>query len=101
MKWLSDLFEPLARALGTIYPSCREAIRLQSTALDHRLPLKRRLGLKFHLLFCKWCRRYGKHIAFLRSALQESEKNEELCPPQALSADARERIKQRIQSEPK
>jgi hypothetical protein len=101
MKWLSNLFRPLTRTLNTLYPSCREAARLQSASLDRRLPLARRFGLKFHLLFCKWCRRYGKQVAFLRTAMQESDPPGHLCPPQNLSPDARERIKQRLQSESK
>jgi hypothetical protein len=98
MKWLSKLFRPFARGLSTLYPSCREAVRLQSAALDRPLPLARRIGLKFHLLFCQWCRRYGKHISFLRTAMQASEEHDHLRPPQTLSRDARERIKQRLQS---
>jgi len=98
MKWLSNLFRPFARVLGTLYPSCREAARLQSAALDRPLPLARRMGLKLHLLFCQWCRRYGKHILFLRAAMHESEEHDHLCPPQTLSPDARKRIKQRLQS---
>jgi hypothetical protein len=101
MNFLSNLLRPLANGLGTLYPSCKEATRLQSAAFDRRLPLLRRLGLKFHLLLCKWCRRYGKQITFLRSAAQESAEHDHFCPPQTLSADARERIKRRLQSEAK
>jgi hypothetical protein len=52
-----------------------------------------------HLMLCKWCRRYGKQIHFLRDAAHEHP--DHLVEPvrQGLSQDARERIKQRLQAE--
>ena len=41
-------------------PTCKEAARLQSVALDRTLTPVERSGLRFHLLFCKWCRAYGR-----------------------------------------
>jgi hypothetical protein len=78
-------------------PNCREAVRAQSEALDHPLPMSKRLGLWLHLLICKWCRRYGKQIGFLRGAAQEHQEQFIEAEPQKLSYEARERIKQRLQ----
>jgi hypothetical protein len=88
----------LARWASDLSPSCKEAARLQSAALDRKLPLRQRLGLRFHLMLCKWCRRYGKQIAFLRSAAQRSGGHEQPSAHQVLSPEARERIKRGLQA---
>lgn len=65
--------------------------------LDHPLPLLKRLGLWLHLLICKWCRRYGKQIRFLREAAHDHHEELTEATAQKLSNDARERIKRRLQ----
>jgi len=74
---------------------------MQSDALDRRLPFFQRAGLRLHLLFCKWCRRYGKHIGFMRWASRECAHEDHDPRPKSLSPEARERIKQRLQAEGK
>jgi hypothetical protein len=49
-------------------------------------------------MLCKWCRRYGIQIGFLRTAAREHGEEEHALPPRTLSPEARERIKQRLQS---
>jgi hypothetical protein len=86
------------RSVGAeLSPSCREAVRAQSEALDHPLPPAKRFGLWMHLLICKWCRRYGKQIRFLREAAQAHPEQFAEAERQKLSPAARERIKQRLQ----
>ena len=92
---MSSFFKTL-RALS---PSCKEAVRLQSGALERPLTFWQRAGLRLHLVLCKWCRRYGKQIRFLHEAAGEHSDNLAQAGPQELSAQARERIKQRLQSE--
>src|SRR5204862_6034736 len=96
MIWNSNLMNALARWAAYLSPSCKEAARLQSEALDRKLPLRQRFGLRVHLLLCKWCRRYGKQITFLRNAAREHPDEMAEPVPQKLSAEARERIKQRL-----
>jgi DNA-directed RNA polymerase specialized sigma24 family protein len=93
MKWL----ENMKQAMGALSPSCREAVRLQSEAMDRPLSPARRLGLRIHLLLCKWCRRYGTQIQFLRTASQQMP--EPANPPSAtgLSTEARDRIRQMLE----
>ena len=98
MNWLTNKLKTLVGGLGELSPSCRRAVRLQSEALDHPLTFRERLGLRFHLLICKWCRRYGKQIAFLRTAARHEEPDLDSVP-QRLPPEARERIKQRLHSE--
>jgi hypothetical protein len=51
-----------------------------------------------HLLVCKWCRRYGKQVRFLRDAAHNHPEDLTGAVPQTLSGEARERIKQRLQT---
>ena len=79
-------------------PTCRDASRLQSEALETKLCFSKRIGLSLHLMICRWCRRYGKQIRFLRQAAHEHPDNLSGAVPQKLSAEARERIKQRLKA---
>ncbi len=88
----------LAGALGALSLTCKQATRLQSEALDRKLSFFEKLGLRLHLFLCKWCRRYGEQLKFLRSAAQECHEHESSEAPQSLSPEARERIKERLQS---
>jgi hypothetical protein len=98
MNWLNNKLNTLAEGLRELSPSCRHAVRLQSEALDHPLTIRERLGLRFHLLLCEWCRRYAKHISFLRTAARYGESNLDLTP-QTLSPEGRERIQRKLHSE--
>jgi len=101
MNRLSNLLKTLFRGFVALSPSCKEATRLQSEALDHPLGLGQRIGLRIHLVLCKWCRRYGKQIGFLRAAADRDEGHEQCLPAQALRPEARERIKRRLHEEEK
>jgi hypothetical protein len=81
-------------------PTCKEAARLQSLALDRKLSPLERFGLRVHLFLCKWCRCYGHQIGFLSSAAKTGPPDDLQPPPQALSPEARQRIKQALQSPP-
>jgi hypothetical protein len=84
----------LIKIFRVLMPSCREALRLQSAALDSPLPLLQRMGLKMHLMLCVWCSRYGRQIKFLRHTAQHCEHHLETAPP--LSAEARQKIKRAL-----
>ncbi|HTI99296.1 MAG TPA: hypothetical protein VL527_10475 [Dongiaceae bacterium] len=77
------------------WPTCRQASKLQSEALERELSPFQRWGLRLHLLFCRWCRRYGRQIRFLRRMVHEHPEALTTAMPQKLSAAARERIKQK------
>jgi hypothetical protein len=98
MNWPSDVARALVRRLGDLSPSCKEAARLQSAALDRKLMPRETFGLCVHLLVCGWCRCYGKQIKFLRQAAKEHAQDELHPPLQALSSEARERIRATLQS---
>jgi len=99
MKQPEGLLKTLAGVVAAISPGCKEAVRLQSDAMYRRLPLLQRLGLRVHLLFCKWCRRYGRQIRFLRNAAHQHPDELAEPAPRKLPAEARDRIKQRLRAD--
>ena len=96
MNWLVKIVKALGRGVAELSPGCKTASRLQSEALDRKLLLRQRFGLRVHLLLCKWCRRYGKQITFLHNAAHEHPDEMAERVPQKLSAEARDRIKQKL-----
>ena len=91
----------LTKTLHELSPNCREAVRLQSDALDRPLTRLQRIGLRIHLALCVWCSRYGNQITFLRQSAHDHP--DELVAPvqQNLSAEARARIKRKLHAENK
>jgi len=98
MNWLSKLSSSLVRVFIELSPNCKQATQLQSEAVERKLSILEKTGLRLHLFLCKWCRRYGKQLKFLRSAAHQCDEHEISDPAQRLSPEARERIKQRLQS---
>jgi hypothetical protein len=94
-----NLWNKIKSDCAELFPNCREASRTQSEALERPLPSAKKIGLRLHLLICKWCRRYGNQIRFLREAAHEHPEELVEATPRKLSAEARERIKQRVQRE--
>jgi len=77
--------------------NCHEASRLQSEGLDRPLSFSERSGLRLHLLCCRWCRRYGRQLRFLRLAARQSQDLPQ-GTARTLSPAARERMKQALQN---
>jgi anti-sigma factor RsiW len=46
--------------------TCRDVTELTTEYLEGALPLHRRLGLRFHLAYCSFCRR---HLAQVRATV--------------------------------
>jgi hypothetical protein len=98
MNWLDGISKTIARKFAELSPSCKAAIRLQSEALDHKLTLPQRLGLRIHLVLCLWCRRYGKQIALVHDAAHSHSDEMVKSVPQQLSEKSRERIRQKLRA---
>lgn len=101
MEYLKRAAAALKFRLRTLSPNCREASRLQSESLDRPLSLAKRFGLRVHLLLCRWCRRYGKQIRFLRGAARENPDGFNEAAPRRLSPEARERLKHSLRDSQK
>ena len=63
--------ETLNNWIRILSPSCRHVALLQSRSLDGPLSFWERLGMRLHLVLCRWCRRYRDQIHFIRKAAQD------------------------------
>ena len=75
--------------------SCMEASRLASESMDHKLPLRKMIGLRFHLMLCAVCRSFGRQLQFMREALPafaDIEAELDVPSEMKLSPEARNRI---------
>ncbi len=74
--------------------NCKEATQLVSESLDRKLPFHQRIGIRMHLLMCKFCSRYEKQLMFLRKAVRTQKMHEEDTESYiSLPPEARKRIK--------
>ena len=74
--------------------NCKEATRLVSESLDRKLPFHQRIGIRIHLLMCKFCSRYEKQLMFLRKTSRTQKMYEEDTESYtSLPPEARKRIK--------
>lgn len=77
--------------------NCKEVTRMVSESLDRKLPLHQRMGIRIHLLMCKFCSRYRKQLLILRESMRRySMYGEESEPSLALPPEARKRIKRSL-----
>ena len=77
--------------------NCRQVTRLISQSFDAKLPWHRRLGMKVHLLYCVWCRRYATQLRFLRKAVKELPPEAFDVPPSKLSNEEKKQLSARLQ----
>ncbi len=98
MNWLTQIAKTLLQGLLDLSPNCKTAVRLQSAALERKLPFRRWLGLRLHVLLCKWCRRYGQQIRLIRHTAQTHPDKWVKTVPQQLSPAARQRIQAKLRS---
>lgn len=48
---------------------CREISRMVSASMDRKLPLYQRIGIRMHVLMCRYCYRYRKQLLLLRKVI--------------------------------
>ena len=68
--------------------------------MDVKLPLKIRLGIKFHLMMCDLCLRYKKQLDLIRKAIlkiESEKKTDSLITP--LPEQTREKIKNHLKNQ--
>jgi len=80
-------------------PACRQTVEKISESMERPLTMRERIQIKLHLWICAWCQWYVEHLHIIREAARakatESSDFTSLSGP-ALSAEARERIKQKL-----
>jgi hypothetical protein len=79
--------------------SCKDVTKLLSESMDHSLPLGKRIGVRLHLIICKWCARYERQLLLIRETARRLAAT--LDAPgetfgDTLSEEARERIRKSI-----
>ncbi len=77
--------------------NCRQVSRLVSQAMDVKLPWHQRLGVRLHLLYCAWCRRYAAQVQFLRKATTHLAQQPIEGKGPKLSQEAKNQMRQRLQ----
>ncbi len=81
--------------------SCKDVTRLVSESMDRSLPLGKRVGVRLHLLMCKFCSRYERQLLLIRETAKHLVAAEE--PPgkssgESLSEETRERIRKSLRN---
>ena len=79
-------------------PQCTEILRLASQSLEQPLSFRTRLKMRLHFLICVWCERYDKQLKFLHRACSHASHQDETLPGRGLSAEARQRIVERLKT---
>jgi hypothetical protein len=81
--------------------NCREVTKIVSNSLDRDLPLHQRMGVRFHLMMCKFCSRYRKQLLILRKAIRlHVVDGEDIGPSVTLPPETKERIKRSLGGNP-
>jgi len=83
-------------------PSCRSVTRIVSDALDRRLPWRRRVVMRWHLLICPKCARFRRQILFLREIINRyvlMERKGRPFLPAVLAPETRARIRRALEHE--
>ena len=89
----------LLNSLNRLSPTCRQAARLISDAMERDLPMLDYVGLSLHLAICRACRRYRRSVAFL-SQLLRIQAGKDASPVRTrLSDAAKSRILQTIRDQ--
>jgi len=82
--------------------SCKDVTRLLSEAMDHSLPLGKRIGVRLHLLICKFCVRYERQLLQIRELARLLVATEERPGEpygETLSGEGRDRILKSLQKQ--
>jgi len=69
--------------------------------MDAKLSRWQRLGVRIHLLYCVWCRRYAAQLRFMRRAASQLPNPPQTPESVKLPDEAREKIRQRLLEEQK
>ena len=81
--------------------SCKDVTKLVSESMDRSLPLGKRVGVRFHLLICRFCERYRRQLLLIRETARNLAHAGEMPGepfPETLSPEARERIRKSLGS---
>jgi hypothetical protein len=81
--------------------SCKDVTQLISESMDRSLPLRKRIGVRVHLLICKFCARYERQLLIIRDTVRRLVATEETAGGplgETLSEEAKERIRKSLRN---
>ena len=78
---------------------CSEISKKVSESFDRSLPLHERIMIRLHLMVCKYCARFKKHLVIISQAIRAEDASAAGFEESVLSSDARERIKRLLQEQ--
>ncbi len=78
--------------------NCKQASQLISKSLDRQLSWHERLEVRFHLLICKYCKRFSQQLITMRSALIRLSQSIENNPDIRLPSETKKQIASSIES---
>ncbi|MEE4363079.1 MAG: hypothetical protein V2J08_04050 [Desulfotignum sp.] len=73
---------------------CKDVSQLISRSMDENMPLRIRMGIRFHLMMCSLCRNYKKQLWIIRKAVEKLDRMESFHDnPMRLPDQVREKLK--------
>lgn len=78
--------------------SCKDVTQLISESMDTSLPIGKRIGMRLHLLMCKFCSRYERQLLLIRETVRCIVATEEK-PGETLSEEAKVRIRKSLRNQ--
>ncbi len=80
--------------------NCKEVSKLVSQSMDRELSFSKRMGVRFHLMMCRYCARFGQQLKRIRVLLhsQKEENIPSLTIDNKLKASLNDLVAQRKKS---
>ncbi|MDA8178876.1 MAG: anti-sigma factor family protein [Desulfobacteria bacterium] len=81
--------------------SCKDVTQLISQSMDASLPIGKRIGMRLHLLMCKFCSRYERQLLLIRETVRgivATEGKSGEPPGETLSEEAKDRIRKSLRN---
>jgi hypothetical protein len=79
--------------------NCKQTSQLVSQSLDRRLTWNERLAVRWHLIICKYCKRFSQQLQAMRVGLKRMSNAIENDTNIQLPTDAKARIAQVLDTE--
>lgn len=86
---------------GIMMRNCKDVTQLISESMDTSLPIGKRIGVRIHLLMCRFCARYERQLLLIRDTVRHlvaAEDKPEDPSGEILSEETRERIKRSLRT---
>lgn len=79
--------------------NCREVSQLVSEAMDRELSLTKKMGVRFHLMMCRYCARFGDQLTRIRDMIHAQQ--EDNIPSLTMDDKVKARLNQLIEQRKK